>query len=87
VRFSWNGSGSCAQPIRIFQLLSLEIMNSMLGGPPCHHSMARPRLADGRDGLQQWRVAANILNKQPRTNDKGWFSSLGVRRGCNYFSP
>jgi hypothetical protein len=30
------------------------------------------------DGLQLWRVAANILNNQPETNDKGWFSSLGV---------
>jgi hypothetical protein len=24
----------------------------MLGGSPCHHGMARPRVADGRDGLQ-----------------------------------
>jgi hypothetical protein len=24
----------------------------MLGGYPCHHGMARPRVADGRDGLQ-----------------------------------
>jgi hypothetical protein len=53
----------------------------MLGGSPCHHSMARPRVADGRDGLQFWRLAAIILNKQPRTNDKGWSSSLGVGRG------
>jgi hypothetical protein len=30
-----------------------------------------------------WRLAANILNKQPRTNDKGWSSSLGVGRGAN----
>jgi hypothetical protein len=28
-----------------------------------------------------WRVAANILNKQSRTADKGWPSSLGVGRG------
>jgi hypothetical protein len=27
-----------------------------------------------------WRVAANILNKQSRTADKGWFSSLEVGR-------
>jgi hypothetical protein len=26
--------------------------------------MARPRVADGGDGLQIWRVAVNILNKQ-----------------------
>jgi hypothetical protein len=25
----------------------------------------------------------NILNKQSRTADKGWFSSLGVGRGAN----
>jgi hypothetical protein len=36
-----------------------------------------------KDGLQLWRVAANILNKQPGTNNKGWLSSLGVGRGAN----
>ena len=30
-----------------------------------------------------WRVAANILNKQSRTADKGWPSSLGVGRGVD----
>jgi hypothetical protein len=25
---------------------------SMLGGSPCHHGLARPQVADGRDGLQ-----------------------------------
>jgi hypothetical protein len=50
----------------------------MLDGTPCHHRMARPRVVDGRDGLQYWRLAANILNKQPQTNDKGRSSSLGV---------
>jgi hypothetical protein len=29
-----------------------------------------------RNGLQMWRVAANILNKQVRRADKGWSSSL-----------
>jgi hypothetical protein len=33
--------------------------------------------------LQLWRVAANILNKQLRTNDKGWPSSFVVGRGTN----
>jgi hypothetical protein len=28
--------------------------------------------------LQIWRLAANILNKQSRTGNKGWSSSLGV---------
>jgi hypothetical protein len=68
-------------------ILSLRYSLSMLGGSPCHYSMARPRVADGRDGLQQWRLTANILNKQPRTNDKGWSSSLGVRCRANNPSP
>jgi len=28
----------------------------------CHHGMARPQVADGGEGLQIWKVAANILN-------------------------
>jgi hypothetical protein len=39
------------------------------------------------DGLQIWRVAANILNKQSRTADSGWSSSLGVGRGANNPTP
>jgi hypothetical protein len=38
--------------------------------------MARLRIADGEDGLQIWRAAASILNKQSRTVDKGWSSRL-----------
>jgi hypothetical protein len=34
--------------------------------------MARPQVADGGDALDFWRAAANILNKQSRTADKGW---------------
>ena len=34
-----------------------------------------------------WRVAANKLNNQSRTADKGWSSSLGVGRGANNASP
>ena len=30
-----------------------------------------------------WRVAANKLNKQSRTADERWSSSLGVGRGAN----
>jgi hypothetical protein len=51
---------------------------------PCHHGMTRPQVADGgKEGLQIQRVAANTLNKQSRTADKGWSSSLGVRRRAN----
>jgi hypothetical protein len=47
------------------------------------HGMARPQVADGGDGLQVWRVAENILNKQSQTVDTGSSSSLGVGRGTN----
>jgi hypothetical protein len=50
--------------------------------------MARPRVADGGDGLQIQNVAANILNKQSRTADKGWSSNLVVgREASNSSSP
>ena len=34
-----------------------------------------------------WRVAANVLNKQSRTVDKKWSSSLRVGRNANNSSP
>jgi hypothetical protein len=43
--------------------------------------MARPRDADRGDGLQIWRVVANILNKQSRAADRGWSFSLGLGGG------
>jgi hypothetical protein len=45
--------------------------------------MAYPQVVDGRDGLQIWRVAANIVNKQLKTAIRGWSSSLGVRKEAN----
>jgi hypothetical protein len=54
---------------------------------PCHHNMADPQVADVGDALQLWRATANILNKQSRTADKGWSSSLGGGRGANNSSP
>jgi hypothetical protein len=45
------------------------------------HGVACPQFADGGDGLQIWRLAANILNKQSRTTDKGW-SYMEAR--CEY---
>jgi hypothetical protein len=47
---------------------------------PCHYGMVRSQAVDGRDGLQMWKAVANILNKQSRTADDGWYSSLGVAR-------
>ena len=37
--------------------------------------MVRPHVVVGGTA-SMWRVAANILNKQSRTPDKGWSSSL-----------
>jgi len=51
------------------------------------HSMVRPQVADGFEDLQIWRMAANILDTQSRTADKGWYSSLGDGRGANNSSP
>jgi hypothetical protein len=53
----------------------------------CHHGMARLQLADGGDALHFWRSAANILNKQSWTADKGWSTSLGVGHGSNNYAP
>jgi hypothetical protein len=53
----------------------------------CHHSMAHPPVTDRGDGLQIWRVAANMLNKQLRTTDSGWSSSLRVGQWANDPTP
>ena len=47
----------------------------------CHNGTARPQVAGGGNGLQTWRAAADILNKQSRTADKWCFSSLGFGLG------
>jgi hypothetical protein len=36
-----------------------------------------------RNGLQIWKVAADTLNKQFRTADKGWSPRLGVWKVAN----
>jgi hypothetical protein len=54
------------------------IMQFSLNWVPRHDGMACPHAADGGDGIQIWRIAANILNKQSRTADKKWSSRLEV---------
>jgi hypothetical protein len=54
---------------------------------PYRHGMAHPQVVEGGNALQVWREAANILNKQSWTADKGWSSSMGVGRGANDSSP
>jgi len=44
-------------------------VNPMLSG--YHHWMARHQVADRGDILQVWIVAANVMNKQLRTADRG----------------
>jgi hypothetical protein len=48
-----------------------------------HHGKLCPRVPNGGDGLHIWRVASSILNKQSRTFDEGWSSSLRVKHGDN----
>jgi hypothetical protein len=63
------------------------LVGTMFKWVHCHHGMARHRFADRGDGLLIWGIAENILNKQSRTSDSGWSSSLGVRRGANHPPP
>jgi hypothetical protein len=46
---------------------------------PCHHGMTRLRVSD-REGLQIWKVAANILNKSRTTASLRDGERLGTRR-------
>jgi len=45
------------------------------------HGMALPRVADGGDGLQIWKAAANIMNKLLQTATEGLSYSLQVWQG------
>jgi hypothetical protein len=70
------------------EIISPLVSSAMFSGSvPCHHGMARPQVADEGDGLQIGKVAANILNKQSRTADRGRPSSLGVGRGDKNSPP
>jgi hypothetical protein len=44
---------------------------------------AHPQVADGVNGFQLWRVAADTLNKQLRATDKWWFFNFWVGCGAN----
>jgi len=50
-----------------------------------HGIMTRAQVADGEEGLRIWRLAADVFNKQSRTADKWWSSSLVV--GCGLTTP
>jgi hypothetical protein len=81
----WNNKNNfCLKVTPIF--LFVSTINSHVRWVPCRHRMVHPQVADGGDGLQIWRTATNILNKQSRTTDKEWSSSLGIGRGASNFS-
>jgi len=48
---------------------------------PCQHGMWHSRVADEVDGLQIWKVAANILIKLLGTTEKGWSTSSWLGEG------
>jgi hypothetical protein len=50
-------------------LLVVSHCQSYVG--PCHHGIARPRVAYRGQVLETWKVSANILNKWFWTADKG----------------
>ena len=68
------------QSLWLSQLLTFDDTKVLSG--PCHHGMARLQVAD-RGTASDMEVAANKLNEQSWTADKGWSSSLGVGRGAN----
>ena len=66
--------------------LQISVCSSLDKGVPVTTawSLIRMRM---EERPPMWRVAANILNKQPRTADNGWSFILSVGRGVNNSSP
>jgi hypothetical protein len=61
--------------------MNLKYLKPLLGYNPryvgfCNLGLAPSPVADGGDGLQTWRIAANISNKQWRTADKWCYFTL-----------
>jgi hypothetical protein len=80
-----TGTGSSF--LRLIEINFFKYTRIHVKHVPCCHGMARPQAADVDGGLQIWRIAANILNKQSRKTDKGWSSSLGAGRAASNYSP
>jgi hypothetical protein len=64
--FIWTAS----EPQKRFSRPATADLHVNVKWIPCHHGTARPQVADRGDGLQIWRVGADILNKQSRTVDR-----------------
>jgi hypothetical protein len=54
----------CIPTKPLWNIKTSSEINGHVRWVPCHHGMSCPQTADGGDGLQIWRVAENILNKQ-----------------------
>jgi hypothetical protein len=50
-----------------------------------NNNMEGPQVADGEDGIQVIRIDANVLDKEKRTDEKAWSSSLVVGRDVKFF--
>jgi hypothetical protein len=88
---SWNHPEEMGRKTFIFRIWwkfnSRHTLYSHVKYVPCHHGVARPQAEDGGDGVQVWRVAANTLNTQLRTADKGRYSRFCDRLEANRSSP
>jgi len=86
-----NGAESRSCVIGRFWCHIFSYYSYSRGKKPCSvgplRGMARPRIADGGDGFNVWRVTTNVLNNQSQTVDKRWSSSLDVEPGANNSSP
>jgi len=60
------------------------MINTMVTQGPKYSYLAN---ADGGDALYMWVVAANTVNKQSWTADKGRSFGFGVERGANNSTP
>jgi hypothetical protein len=61
--------------------VQLHVLNIHVRWVPCRNGMMCPQVVNGGECLQIWKVSVNILNKQSRTADKGWTSSLSLDMG------
>jgi hypothetical protein len=73
--------GSVRKLLDTFSYVGINTMSSESLVPV---TWSRPLVAHGGHGLQMWRVAANMLNKQLRTADSEWSPIFGVKRRANY---
>jgi len=51
---------------------------------PCHHGTACPQFADGGEGPQIWRVAANMLNSWT-DHSRSWNVTFWERQTYSFY--